>query len=133
MSEPFRLDAIAQELQDLADELNEEDIDAEQRIFEEELARRNRSGERGRDWAEIQQRIDINQTSLNAVLTGEDTSPAARRVMAHAQKNLSGLRDHMVEEAAQDEEAIDPLAKTSELLEEIDRKVNEIKSRFGSL
>jgi|SRR5690625_4061817 len=133
MNESSRLDAIAEQLQNLADELNQERDDAEQRAFEEELARRNRSGERGRDWAEIQQRIDINQTSLNAVLTGEDTSPAARRVMSHAQKNLAGLRDQMVEDAADDAEAIDPLAATSELLQEIDRKVNEIKSRFGSL
>jgi len=133
MSPASRLEEILEELQRIGAESDREDIENEHRAFEEELAKQNRSGERGPDWVKLQQRIDLHQTTFSAILSGEDTSPEARRVMAYAQRNLSALRDEMVEESERDEEATNPIVETTELLEEIDRKVSEIQARFGSL
>lgn len=47
---------------------------------EDALATRRRNGELGRDWQVLQQRIDMNRTTLDDVLTGVDTSAEARAV-----------------------------------------------------
>lgn len=50
-----------------------------------------RRGELGEDWRRLQARIDVGQTSLAAVLTGEDTSPEALRIADATSDRLVGL------------------------------------------
>ena len=47
---------------------------------EDRRATAARRGELGEDWRQLQERIDLGRTSLAAVLSGEDTSPVARRI-----------------------------------------------------
>ena len=67
-----------------------------------------RRGELGRDWQEIQQRVDAGQSSVRDVFTGKDESPAAHRLRQVAHQTLSGLAEDSpadVREALQEEEA----------------------------
>ena len=71
---------------------------------EAERAERARSGELGPDWAATQHRIDLNQTSLEAVFSGEDTSAEAANLRDLSQKNLAQLREQW-EALAEDDES----------------------------
>ena len=50
-----------------------------------------RNGELGPDWQKIQQRIDLGQTSVHKVLSGEDRSEAAQALRETAADNLSSM------------------------------------------
>lgn len=81
-----RLQAAEQEL--------DRQFEAEQRENErarDHLAERARKGELGPDWQRVQQRIDLDETSLEAVFSGTDESPAARALRERSQKNLQEL------------------------------------------
>jgi len=75
---------------------------------EAERAERARSGELGPDWAATQHRIDLNQTSLEAVFSGEDTSLEAANLRDLSQKNLSQLREQWEALAEDDESDAEP-------------------------
>lgn len=67
-----------------------------------------RRGELGRDWQEIQQRVDSGQSSVRDVFAGKDESPAAHRLRQVAQQTLSEMAEDSpadVREALQEEEA----------------------------
>lgn len=55
---------------------------------EKTLAKQRRDGELGRDWQVLQQRIDMNQTTLSDIFTGVDRSEEARAVRRHVEQNL---------------------------------------------
>jgi hypothetical protein len=50
-----------------------------------------RRGDLGRDWQEVQARIDAGRTSLAAVFSGEDGSPAAVRLRERSQLTLDAV------------------------------------------
>ncbi|WP_182112014.1 MULTISPECIES: hypothetical protein [unclassified Actinotalea] len=74
---------------------------------EEERAKAARAGELGPDWRTLQQRIDLGQTSLAAILAGADEHPAAQRVLDHAMDRMVEIREEIVTALAQDD-AVDP-------------------------
>jgi hypothetical protein len=57
-----------------------------------------RSGELGRDWQEVQRRVDAGQTTVAAVFTGEDETPEARRLVGLSQRNLAQLGEQLPDE-----------------------------------
>lgn len=68
-----------------------------------ERAEQARSGALGPDWSVVQGRIDLGQTSLQAVFSGEDASPEAERLRDVATRNLEELRASWEEEKTEDE------------------------------
>jgi hypothetical protein len=50
-----------------------------------------RRGELGRDWQEVQARIDAGRTTLAAVFSGEDRSPAAVRLRERSRATLEAM------------------------------------------
>lgn len=59
----------------------------------EEHARRARSGELGTDQQRLQERIDLNETSWSAVISGTDPSPEAEAVRAQTDRNAESYSD----------------------------------------
>ena len=76
--------SIAMERQDLAEQGREAD---------EERANAARRGDLGPQWRIIQQRIDHHQTTLAAVLSGEDLSPEAEAIRDIQAANLTEYID----------------------------------------
>lgn len=71
--------------------------------WDKQRAEQARSGDLGSDWSVVQGRIDLGQTSLQAVFSGEDASPEAERLRRVATRNLEELRASWEEEKAEDE------------------------------
>lgn len=71
--------------------------------WDRERAEQARSGALGSDWSVVQGRIDLGQTSLQAVFSGEDTSPEAERLRGVATRNLEELRASWEEDKAEGE------------------------------
>lgn len=69
----------------------------ESRQLDEERAEAARRGEHGRDWQELQGRIDRGETTLANVLSGADTSPLAQRIQDVAAENLVTITAEMAE------------------------------------
>jgi hypothetical protein len=63
-----------------------------------------RKGELGPEWQKIQQKIDLNKTTLTAVFSGEDSSAEARALTTRSRQNLAKLG----EELRDDSEEPDP-------------------------
>ena len=61
-----------------------------------------RRGELGRDWQEVQARIDAGRTTLAAVFGGSDDSPAAVRLLARSRATIEAIElpDDLAEEIA---------------------------------
>jgi hypothetical protein len=67
-------------------------LQQEQSKGDDQAAQARRSGEQGRAWQRIQQRIDFNETTLRDVLTGIDHSPEADEVRREIQKRAVDMR-----------------------------------------
>ena len=65
-----------------------------------------RRGELGPDWREVQARIDAGQTTLAAVFTGADESPAAVRLRDRSRSHLEVLARDLPEQVAEDVAAV---------------------------
>ena len=93
--------ALIDSLQAMTDSLSQElgSQDEEQETdWREECASSARHGDYGDDWKIVQRRIDREETTLDAVLLGEDQSPEARRIRETSEENLSSLEDSMDDE-----------------------------------
>jgi hypothetical protein len=97
-----RIEGIAEEAR-LIDQTDDEDAD-------EAFARRARSGELGRDWLVLQGRIDLGETSREAVLNGEDDSIEAVAVREESRARIATLADAERERAEREGEP-DPIAE----------------------
>lgn len=76
----------------------------EEQQADEERAERARRGELGPEWRTVQQRIDLNQTTLEDVFSGVDETSAAEALRATARKNLARVRE-LWEEQSDDDKA----------------------------
>lgn len=91
--------ALIDSLKTMTDSLHQEFADSgEETDWREEWASSARHGDYGDDWKIVQRRIDREETSLDAVLLGEDQSPEARRIRETSEENLSSLEDSMDDE-----------------------------------
>ncbi len=77
-----------------------ERVEREDAAREEQRAEAARSGELGRDWRDVQRRIDAGRTSLAAVFGGEDGSTAAVRLRDRSRATIESmvLPEDLVEE-----------------------------------
>ena len=88
---------LDEDLQQLREQMHEAD---------EQRAAQARRGELGPDWVRLQRRIDLNQTSVSAVVRGEDDSVEAERLRAHAEqqaRSLAEMQEAEPEEGEEDE------------------------------
>jgi hypothetical protein len=66
------------------------------RELDESLAQRAaeaREGRLGKDWQDVQQRVDAGVTTVADVFSGRDDSPAARRLAELSRQNLASLSE----------------------------------------
>jgi hypothetical protein len=96
-----QLEGMIAGLDRLAEQTRREDAERD-----EQRAEAARSGELGRDWQDVQRRIDAGQTTLRDVFSGQDESPAALRLLAQSRANLAT----MAVEAEPPQEIADELA-----------------------
>jgi hypothetical protein len=66
-----------------------------------------RAGDLGPDWRTVQSRIDLGETTLEAVFTGTDTSSAAQALREMSRRNLEELRE-MWDEQDEDPDQAEP-------------------------
>lgn len=91
--------ALIDSLQAMTDSLHQEFEDSEEETdWREEWADSARHGDYGDDWKIVQRRIDREETTLDAVLLGEDQSPEARRIRETSKENLSSLEESLDDE-----------------------------------
>lgn len=62
---------------------------------QEQRAEAARDGSMGRDWQDVQRRIDAGKTTLSEVFTGVDDSPAAQRLLGLSRDNITRMADAM--------------------------------------
>ncbi len=92
---------------------------------DEERADRARRGEMGPDWVRLQQRIDLGQTSVQAVISGEDDSREAERVREQSQRGAESVRAKM--EGDLEEEDDPTVAAVRDQVERIREQLREIR------
>lgn len=101
--------AIGEQFRDILAQLEEADAeldrDIEQELAEsaderDALAKRARLGELGPEWRSVQNRIDLNETTLEAVFAGEDTTPQAAALRELSSANLTSLAERWEEQDA---------------------------------
>ncbi|MGX5694896.1 hypothetical protein ACWKWP_01750 [Agromyces soli] len=72
------------------------EADAEDdRLAMERIAKAARSGELGDDWRRMQQRADLEETTLEAAFTGGDDSREAEALRTASAARLSRLQDEI--------------------------------------
>jgi len=96
-----QLEGMIAGLDRLAEQTRREDAERD-----EQRAEAARTGQLGRDWQDVQRRIDDGQTTLVDVFSGRDDSPAAVRLQAQSQANLAML----AVEVEPPQEVVDDLA-----------------------
>jgi hypothetical protein len=75
---------------------------------EEQRAEAARSGQLGRDWQDVQRRVDAGHTSLAAVFGGSDETPAAVRLRDQSRATIGAMElpDDLADEIAALREAL---------------------------
>ncbi len=136
-----RLAAAQQRMMSSIEELQGYTLDLESQLSEnraaaaqlqDETERANRRGERGRDWQILQSRIDLEQTTMRAIMGGEDSSPEAESVRKTLRSNIERLNEELHREA-EEEETVEPMVEAGQLLEQLQQRVREFQQRLGSL
>ena len=69
----------------------------------ESSANSRRSGEQGRNWRTIQQRIDLGQTTLSEVMNGVDLTAEAAAIRADIETKLPGMQQEFEQFMAESE------------------------------
>ena len=83
-----RLESMVADLERQAEESRRE--------LNESLAQRAteaREGRLGKDWQDVQRRVDAGVTTVADVFSGRDDSPAARRLAELSRQNLASLSE----------------------------------------
>lgn len=106
--------------------------DAESASFEESFAVRARSGALGREWAVLQGRIDLGETTLEAIMTGADDSAEAQTVRERAHERIGDVAD-IVRDQAKAEGRADPVAQLARQREEMLARAAELQRRVEKL
>lgn len=99
--------AIIDSLKSMTDSINQElDSTEEDADWRDDWADAARRGEYGDDWRIVQRRIDKEETTLDAVLMGEDKSPEAQHIRETSEERMSTFEDELDDE---DKERLDSL------------------------
>lgn len=94
-----------------------------------EFATQARAGAFGRDWKVLQGRIDLNQTTREAVLTGADDSPEAQAVLALAKRRAAEFGAAAAAEAEEDGRP-DPRDEIAEMQRSTQARGNALLARI---
>lgn len=105
--------------------LLEEGEDARMAEVDAARAERARAGELGPEWRAVQARIDLGQTSLEAVFSGEDESPAAQQLREHSSRRLREFREQWEEDRQDPDKDVPPTPA-----ELFDETLRESQARF---
>lgn len=105
---------------------------AESASYEESFAARARSGELGREWAVLQGRIDLGETTLEAIMTGVDDSAEAQTVRERAHERVDDVAD-IIHDQAKAEGRADPIAQLAGRREELLARAAELQRRVAKL
>lgn len=117
--------ALIDSLQEMTDSLHQEFEDSEEETdWRDEWAESARHGDYGDDWKIVQRRIDREETTLDAVLLGDDQSPEARRIRETSEENLSSLEEGFDDE---DKDQLDSLR------DELSGAAQSLQERIESL
>ena len=95
-----------------------------------ELERKRRSGELGRAWQVLQQRIDMRQTTERDIYSGVDKSNEAREVRALMAENARKLKQGM--RKAADDDPDGDIAQGMRRLDEVRSRLDELQRRTSS-
>lgn len=93
----------------------------EMRKGDDERATAARRGEMGADWQRVQRRIDLDQTSVAAVMQGADDTPEAVRLRRQSLKGASAI-------AAMQEDDLDDEDETNDVFGAVRREQAEIRA-----
>jgi hypothetical protein len=122
--------SLIESLKTMTDSLHEEFDDSEEDTdWRDEWAVSARHGDYGDDWRIIQRRIDREETTMDAVLMGEDQSPEAIRIRQTSEENLSRFEDDLDDD---EKEHLDSLrdelsGAAQDLQERIERLTQQLK------
>ena len=125
--------ALIDSLQEMTDSLHQEfeDDSEEETDWREEWADSARHGDYGDDWKIVQRRIDREETTLDAVLLGEDQSPEARRIRETSKENLSSLEESLDDE---DKDQLDSLRdELSEAAQSLQERIENLTQQLKGL
>ncbi len=125
--------ALIDSLQEMTDSLHQEfeDDSEEEADWREEWADSARHGDYGDDWKIVQRRIDREETTLDAVLLGEDQSPEARRIRETSKENLSSLEESLDDE---DKDQLDSLRdELSEAAQSLQERIENLTQQLKGL
>jgi len=87
---------------------------------QEERAKEARDGELGPEAQRLQQRIDLRQTTWEAVLSGADQHPTAAHAREHLQRNLAAMAQRIQADPDFVEDDLAARAAQARVREEID-------------
>lgn len=99
---------------------------------DEAFAKRARAGELGRDWAVLQARIDLGETTRAAIMDGTDDSVAAHTVREAAHARVAQLAETMREQASREGEP-DPMAELAARREHLLERGELLRARLAAL
>ncbi|MCE1180583.1 MAG: hypothetical protein LWW86_16335 [Micrococcales bacterium] len=139
---PFHLEGVRdalEEIQGLVGEMTSmsRDYAEELRDFREQMAAAHRqraeqarAGELGSEWQQLQRRIDLGETSVDALLRGTDGSPEARSLRETIVANTEVLAEMQETEPDQDEpdELGDSFAAVRRNQQDLRELVREIRA-----
>ncbi|MDP3890969.1 hypothetical protein [Nocardioides sp.] len=107
---PNRADEHLARLEAMVAEIQQQERQSRQEL-NDALARQAaaaRDGRLGKDWEDVQRRVDAGVTTIPDVLSGRDDSPAARRLAELSRRNLTA----MAEQYRADPDNVEELAQT---------------------
>ena len=128
------LERIVRGMQDTADELQrsarEQSVELarwreEMAGADDDRAGRARRGEMGPDWVRLQQRVDLGQTSVEAIMSGQDESREAERVRAQSQRGADAVRAKMEDDLQEEDDPT--VAAVRDQVEHIREMLREIR------
>ena len=91
-----------------------------------------RKGELGPEWQKIQQKIDLNKTTLADVFSGADESAEAKALSARSRTNLQALGDQLeADDDANDSDPDNPLAQLRSATAELAAAVAAMRAARG--
>ena len=123
-----RVAAIEQLLEDVRSQAGDDDEAVETEAF----ARRARTGELGRDWMVLQGRIDLQLTSMEAIMDGSDDSSEAETVRGTSRSRLDNLVE-FVRDQAKSEGKPDPFAELERDREHLIARGAAVRQRLNDL
>lgn len=125
------LNTLIESLQAMNAQIDEElgSEETEDGGWEDAWAESARRGEYGDDWRTIQRRIDREETTLDAILTGDDTSHEAQKIRQTSRKRVEELHEQW-----QDDEALKSSQdELSDMAQDLQKRIENLTQQLKGL